>query len=136
MLTVADVMNRQATSIPSDSTIQTAVERTLDDDISSLFVVTDDNRVIGILTESALLPAIFDPQMRNDPISLHMERNFASLNPDQPLEEIVNLFVLHRVRHIPVVIDGKLIAVVSRRNVFKAIFGQQFASKTQTANSA
>ncbi|MEM7454586.1 MAG: CBS domain-containing protein [Planctomycetota bacterium] len=122
---IKDVVNENVITTPPDSTVSRVVDLMLEEDVSSLVVVDQNDRPVGIVTESPLLVAVVDPQLSNDPISLHMQRNFVSIHPDEVLDQVVEKFLLYRVRHFPVVQDNKLLGIVTRRDLMRAILGQR-----------
>lgn len=124
MLLVKDIMCEKTVTIGPGSSIQKSVERLLDENVSSLLVVDGSNRMVGIIVESALLAATFDGQIRHDPVSLHMERKFASVRPSESVETAIERSILHRVRHLPVIEAGRLVGLVTRRDLIRAVFGQ------------
>lgn len=126
-LFVKDVMNDSVVTIGPDANVHKAIERLLDSNVSSLLVVDQNQRMIGYIDEASLLAATVDGQVRNDPVSLHMDRNFAHVRPSDPLENAIDISILHRVRQLPVLDNGRLVGLISRRDVLRAVFGRQGA---------
>lgn len=50
-----------------------------------------------------------------------MSKNVQTISPDQMLIDAVELMRTHRIRHLPVVDDGKLVGIVSDRDVRHAL---------------
>ncbi len=122
---VQDVMTTHIVTAKSDWSVNRVIELMLDEDVSSLLVVDDNDRLIGIVTESVLLVAAVDQQLRTDPISLHMERRFVSSSPTEPVNQTIEKFLLHRVRHFPVLDNGKLVGILTRRQLMRGLMGRQ-----------
>ena len=120
---VRDVMMQKLVTVGPEWSVSKAIEIMLDEDVSSLLIVDRNERLVGLVTESALLVAALDPPLRSDPISLHMERKFVSIGPDDPVGQVVEKFLLHRVRHFPVVKKHKLVGIVTRRELMRALLG-------------
>ena len=127
---VSDVMRTEIATARPDWSVGQVIDLVLEEDISSIPIVDDNGRLVGIVTESVLLVAAFDPQMRTDPISLHMQRSYFSANPNEPIGQVVEKFLLHRVRHFPVVEDKKLVGLITRRDLLRAILGADKQQKT------
>jgi len=125
VLLIKDIMCEKTVTIGPGSSVQKSVERMLDENVSSLLVVDGSNRMVGIIDESALLAATFDGQIRHDPVSLHMERKFASVRPSDSIETAIERSILHRIRHLPVIEAGRLVGLVTRRDLLRAVFGQK-----------
>ena len=56
----------------------------------------------------------------NSVVERIMQREFASVRSDERLDFVDDVMALGRVRHLPVVDDGKLVGVVSQRDLLAA----------------
>jgi CBS-domain-containing membrane protein len=50
-----------------------------------------------------------------------MSREIQTISEDTPLEEVVELMERHRIKRLPVVRGGKLVGIVSRANLLRAL---------------
>ncbi|MEM9412650.1 MAG: CBS domain-containing protein, partial [Planctomycetota bacterium] len=94
---VRDVMNDYFASAHINSTVGDVMEKMLDEGLSTLLIVDDRSQLVGCIEEDLLMVAAFDEQWRNNPVSLHMERNFITIRPDEAVGQVVEKFLLHRV---------------------------------------
>lgn len=124
MFLVKDIMSEKVVTIGPAASMQKAVEILLDENVGCLMVVDDNRRMIGLLNESALLAATFDGQIRHDPVSLHMEREFVNVRPNDSIEHAIDASILHRVRQLPVIENRRLVGLVTRRDLLRAVFGR------------
>jgi CBS domain-containing protein len=83
--------------------------------IGAVIVVTPERALVGIFTERDLLLRVAesDPSWRELPVSSWMTSSPHSVVPDMSWEEGMALMVQRRVRHLPVVEDGRVIGIVS-----------------------
>lgn len=125
---VSEIMSDQFVTISPETSITKATRLLLDEAVSSLMVIDATGRMIGMITESAVLAVTLDVQRRNDPVSLHMQRQFVKLQPHQAIEDAIELSILHRIRRIPVVENEKLIGLVSRRDLLRTVVGSESAT--------
>ena len=114
---VRDVMTQATvTESPQDS-IRSAAERMWRQQTGSL-VITEDGQLAGIITERDLLRAVAlgaDPDKTtvDDAMTAHVY----TVPPDMPLQDAAREMAARWIRHLPVVEAGKLLGVVSMRDV-------------------
>jgi CBS domain-containing protein len=119
--------------IAPDSSITDAKDYMKEKRIGAVSVKADDE-LVGILTERDIL---WKCDLRDDlslekveSIMTPME-DIVSVNPNIDLEECFNLMDVHRIRHLPVVEDGKLVGMLSIRDLVRAIVDQQIFISSQ-----
>ena len=84
--------------------------------------MTKDDRLIGMVTEFDLLLAI-DCVGEQFPISRVMHKEVISIAPETSLEEARRVILAHNYRRLPVVDGGRLIGILSRRDILRIRFG-------------
>lgn len=125
MLTAEQIMTTGVVTISEDSTIQDAINLLVERRISGLPVVDRNGMLAGIITEYALLAMAYDKDVQREPISKHMTREVITVDAHATVNQIADLFVLHRVRRLPVVSDGRLVGLLARHDVLRALLGSQ-----------
>jgi len=122
MLTASDIMTEDVVTIQPESSIQDAIELLLMQHISGLPVTDEEGQLIGIVTEFALLAIAYDQNIRQDTVAQHMTSDVLTIGPSDPINKVADLCIMHRVRRVPVVQDGRLIGLISRRDVLRAMY--------------
>lgn len=122
MLTARDIMSESVLTISPDSSVQDAIELMLRKNISGLPVVDSQGQVVGIITEFALLAMAYDVDVRQEKIRKHMTTEVISVSPDDPLRKVADTCIIRRVRRVAVVEGGRVLGLISRRDVLKAIY--------------
>ena len=84
-------------------------------------VTDDDGRLVGVITEFALLAVTYDNRVKNHTVSQHMTRDIITVDIDDPISRVADLCIVHRVRRVPVMKDGRLVGIISRRDVLRAL---------------
>lgn len=125
MNTARHVMTTDIITVTPQMTVEEVVGTLLDNNISGVPVVDDDRNMVGIITEYQLLELVFTPDLKSSPVSKFMTRQLVSVSEEAELTEVATQFVLHRVRRLPVVSRGKLIGVISRRDLLRQLVRQQ-----------
>lgn len=121
MQVARDIMRRQIITIGPTVTVGESIDLLLEKGISGLPVVDESGTLVGMITEFALLAAAYDEGIKSEPVSRHMTREILSIGPDSPIRAIADKFIVHRIRRVPVLEEGKLIGSISRRDVLQAI---------------
>lgn len=118
-VTVRDVMTDQPVTVAPDHPVQEVLRLMNDHRIGAVLVATN-GRVEGIFTERDFLrqAAAAPPGWRQRPVGDWMERDLHSIDPDTGWEEAVGMMERLHVRHLPVVERGKIVGIVSARQLF------------------
>lgn len=122
MLTAEQVMTTNVVTIDPNATIHEAIELLISRKISGLPVIDHDNRLVGILTEFALLALAYDHEIAHQTVEQHMTKDVLTVQANTPVNKIADQRIVHRVRRLPVVQGDRLVGMVSRRDVLKALY--------------
>ena len=114
---VRDVMNTRVVGVPPEATLAEAVRILTELHIGGAPVVAADGSVMGIISELALIDVVFDPSARDALVSDHMTPDVHVVHPDDPLSRPAQLFALYSFRRLPVVEEGTLVGIITRRDL-------------------
>ena len=103
-----------------------AVSTMAKENLGSL-VVLDQGRMVGMLTFHELLRAIAsrNGSLGEVKVSEIMVRNPVTAAPDMAVNDLRRTMIDSGARYLPVLQDGKLIGVISFRDVAKAVLEEQ-----------
>ncbi|TWT48878.1 CBS domain-containing protein [Botrimarina hoheduenensis] len=118
---VQDIMTRNIVTISPEASIGDAIELLLARRVSGLPVVDDDGRLVGIITEFALLGLAYDQNLTRQSVEEHMTRTVLTVDATDSVSKVADLCIVHRVRRLPVLEEGRLVGLVSRRDVLATI---------------
>jgi CBS domain-containing protein len=120
-----DVMTTNVISVTDDTTIRDACLLLLENGITGMPVVNADGRLAGLISEFGLLEALYNPRILNDPIRTYMTRAVMTVDENEPLSHVATLFLLHRIRRLPVVrnadANGRIVGIISRRDLLRTV---------------
>jgi CBS-domain-containing membrane protein len=122
MLTARDIMSQSLVTISPEAKVQEAIETLMRRKISGLPVVDVNGQLVGIITEFALLAMAYDVEVRQEQVRKHMTTDVIAVHPDEPIRKVADTCIIHRVRRVPVVEGGRLVGLISRRDVLKGIY--------------
>lgn len=89
--------------------------------VGALVVSADGRRVDGIVSERDLVRRLAErgALVLSEPVSAVMTASVRTCAPDDHVDELMRVMTEHRMRHLPVVVDGVLSGIVSIGDVVK-----------------
>ena len=121
MLTAGSIMTDELVTVQPEDSLELAIERLLEKQISGMPVIDDAGRLVGMITEFALLGVVYDQRTKNQTVGKHLTRELICVDLDDPISRIADLCIVHRVRRVPVMKNGRLVGVIARRDVLRAL---------------
>lgn len=139
-----DVMTSEVITVDENASVTAVAKLLAERGISAVPVVDKDNRVIAMVSEGDLLHRTetgterrrswwlemiaSTNQLAGDYIKSHsgsvkdvMTLDVISVSDTTPLADIAILLEANRIKRVPVVRDGKLVGIVSRANLVRAL---------------
>jgi CBS domain-containing protein len=117
-------MTRKVVSVSLDMEISAATECLIKKDISGVTVLDNHGRLVGILTERDCMKVALHAGYHDVPYGLvkdYMSPDPESVTPEQSVLTIAEKFIHGRFRRYPVVDNGRLVGIISRRDVLRAL---------------
>lgn len=131
MKTVAEILkakpNRAVHTISADATVLDAIKMMAEQSIGAVVVVDEDGDVAGIFTERDYARKIILKQRSSATTLVRdtMTRAVIYVRPNDTNEDCMALMTERRIRHLPVMEDGRLIGLVSIGDLVKDIIAEQ-----------
>jgi CBS domain-containing protein len=139
-----DVMTSEVITVDEDASVQAVAKLLAERGVSAVPVVDRENRVIGMVSEGDLLHRTetgterrrswwldmmaSTNKLAGDYVKSHsgkvkdvMTRDVISVTETTPVADIAVLLETNRIKRVPVVRDGKLVGIVSRANLVRAL---------------
>jgi len=101
-------------SVPSDTTVYDAMKVMAEKEVGALLVV-DDGQLHGIVSERdyARKVILMGRSSKETPVSEILTEPLMTISPDCSVDEAMRLITTHRIRHLPVVHNDKLMGLIS-----------------------
>ena len=116
MITIRQVMNQNVVSVRPETSVEQTIEMLTQNHIGGA-PVTSNGTLVGMISELALIDVVFDKSVNDKPISKYMSIELQVVRPDEPLMRAAQLFALYAFRRLPVVENGKLVGIITRRDL-------------------
>jgi CBS domain-containing protein len=129
MATVEDVLEQKGHTVlcvaPS-ATVRHAIAKMVERNVGAL-VVTEGAEVLGIVTERDYLRRVALEGRTSDTtrVSEIMTKVVVYVTPKTGLHQCMRFMTERRVRHLPVIVGGRLSGIVSIGDVVKRLLGDQ-----------
>lgn len=107
-------------TVAPDAPVREAVGILVSKGIGSLVILTADGAVAGLIAERDILRALAsNDRVMDEPVQEVMVRNVIIGMPQDDISAVAQTMLEKRVRHLPIVEDGRLIGIVSIGDVLK-----------------
>ena len=129
-----DLMSTGVFTLSSEATVGEALEALVRQHISGAPVIDAAGGIFGVLTEEDLMlyyeyPDEFRPEAKLKDARVQgaglVTRGLISVSPETPAEEIATLFIGRKIKRVPVVQGGRILGIVSRRDLLKGLLASQ-----------
>ena len=113
-------------SIGPEEMIFDAIKMMSEEGIGALVVIENGN-LVGIISERDYTHKVIlqNRSSLTTPVKDIMTRKVLYMTPEQPVDECMVLMSKHRIRHMPIMDQGKPIGVLSIKDVLKNIISEK-----------
>lgn len=115
---VSDHMTQSLLTIPVDATLGEAAARMVERGVGAV-VLLQGEAIAAILTERDVLRAVAAGKDGNAPVSEWMTHNPDTIEPEDTTDHAASLMIHGGFRHLPVVEAGKVVGIVSIRDLVR-----------------
>jgi tRNA nucleotidyltransferase (CCA-adding enzyme) len=120
-----DIMTKQVTTVRSNITARELAKIFTKHNITGAPVVDKKGKVAGIVSDGDILTN------KGKRVASFMTRQIISVAEDASVEEIANLMAAYKIKRVPVLNGEKLVGIVSRTDIVRAIaMGKHIAIHT------
>jgi CBS-domain-containing membrane protein len=146
-----DIMTREVATARPETSVREIAGLMMEKNLSGVPVVTDDGVIVGIVSEGDLLhraevgterkhkwwfrffadsDAAAREYAKAHGLSARdvMSRYVISVGDDADLRDVADILDSHRIRRVPVLHDGRLVGIISRRDLVRALTQVQASS--------
>ena len=126
---ILQIKGQDVWSTRPDAVVYDALRLMADKDIGALLVL-EGQQLVGIISERDYARKIIlqGKSSKETLVKEVMTRNVFTVHPEQTMQECMEIMLEKRIRHLPVVIEGRVMGVVSIGDVVNDIIYQQKVS--------
>ena len=121
MYEVEKVMTDGVFTVGPEATIDEVISLLLDHRVSGLPVVGDDGQLLGMISEIDIIDLVYNADIETSVARDYMTQDVRTLEEEALLDDAASIFCTTFIRRIPVVCDGRLVGILSRRDLIRFI---------------
>ena len=121
---VRDYMQAAPVSFQADTNLLQVVDQLLAAKVSGAPVIDSEKRVIGFISEQDCIKEILQGAFycEDPPVAAKvMSTQVLSFGPDASIVEVAQIIIEQRPKNYPVIDNGKLVGMITRREVLMAL---------------
>ena len=121
---IAQILNNKGSTVfatSGEATLAEAARELTDKRVGCVIVLDGDGEMIGILSERDIVRQLAErgAACLNDTVASAMSHTIVTLHVEETVDSGLAMMTDRRIRHLPVVRDGKLIGLVSIGDLVK-----------------
>jgi CBS domain-containing protein len=126
------VKGTQVVTVTPDTKVRRLLAVLAEHRIGAVVVSRDGTAVDGIVSERDIVQALArrGAAVMSEPVTAIYTAKVYTVTPQTPIEDVMRLMTERRVRHAPVVVDGRLQGIVSIGDVVKIRIGELETERT------
>ncbi|MGB0099146.1 MAG: CBS domain-containing protein [Nocardioides sp.] len=107
-------------TISPDAGVRELIAQLAEHNVGALIVSTDGESLVGIVSERDVVRHLHrDGTVINNTVSEIMTTEVETCAEDTPVDALMMIMTQRRIRHVPVVTDGRLVGIISIGDVVK-----------------
>jgi CBS domain-containing protein len=119
---ISAIMTQAAVTDRADDDLAAAARKMWEQQTGSLLVLQGED-LVGIITERDVLRAVATGTPLDTPVSEVMSKELITVEPGTSLREAARIMTERWIRHLPVLESGRLVGVVSQRDLAGVLAG-------------
>jgi CBS domain-containing protein len=123
-ITARKYMTTRLVSFTPAMSVYEAIRKMLEHKITAALVMDEHGKLLGCLSEADCLRVAYHAAYNQDPggtVADYMSTDIPVIDPEISIPKVTEMFMKQSYRSFPVVEHGKVIGVISRVDVLKAL---------------
>lgn len=132
MAKISDIMKSQVVTVERGTPVMEAIQILVKHNFTGLPVVDTDNQVIGVISEKDILSLAirarelsYSAEQKDMRVEDFMTKDTVTIEATESLTALCSCLMKNKFRRLPVVLNNKLVGIVTRRDVISYILNIQ-----------
>lgn len=145
---VKDIMDTNVVTVTTETPYEEIVKVMFAHDLSAVPVMDDKGQVVGLVAEKDIIKVMFPryqsyyehpeaytkpedretkaAEIKDQKAKVFMRTNLVEVSPDDQIMRVGALMLARHMSRLPVVKDGRVVGIISRRMIYRAIVKENF----------
>ncbi len=119
MVKVAELMSTEVVTVSGDTPIYAAMRLLVESDVTGLPVVDNNMHPVGVVSEKDVLGVLLQSNGDTSTVGDIMTPGVVTFDIEGNSEALCETLINNSFRRLPVVSEGKLVGIVTRRDVIR-----------------
>ncbi len=121
------IMQRPVFATTTRASVRDIASQLVSNGFSGMPVAERDGTVVGVITEADILRALVDGrQLETLTAESIMTPTPTTVDVDSPMDQVMKLLQEHHILRVPVTDRGKLVGIISRSDIIRAVLEPEF----------
>ncbi len=129
MISLGKIMTRDVVTVRTTTVIYDAIRMMADGNITGLPVVDEDDKLTGIITAKDIMRHLLNTRGTEGEVQDCITTDVISFNENDDLLDVINTLVENKFRKVPIESEGKLVGIISRRDIISYIFSLELKDR-------
>ncbi|MFH0926256.1 MAG: CBS domain-containing protein [bacterium] len=123
---IRDIMLKRFPTVTEFMTVEEVSRILAENHVSGVPVIDNEEKLLGFISERDII-LTFAQEDGSKKISKDiMSKNVLTIEEDTPVEKVHKLFTEHPYRSLPVLRNGKLVGVITRKKIIEHFMGSYY----------
>ena len=126
-VTAKEIMQTPVIAATPQASLRDLASRLVTNEFSGMPVADVDGRIVGVITEADIIRALLEgKRLENLTAGQVMTGPAVTVDAKTPIEEVMKCLQEHRIVRVPVTAEGKLVGIIARRDLIRALIEPEF----------
>lgn len=130
MLKAKDIMTTEVVAVSKDADIYRAIRMMVEKNVTGLPVIDKDRMLVGVVTEKDVLKLLYEVEDRPGKVEDYMTKAVVAFDQETEIGTVADGLAASHFRRVPILNQGRLVGIISRKDVIKHIKEQWLTEKT------
>jgi CBS domain-containing protein len=129
MFKAKEIMKTEVKTVKRKTETYEAIRILVENNITGLPVVNDDMTLAGIISEKDVLRLLYDMEDKPGYVEDFMTEDVVSFDKEDSLIDIAESLIKNDFRRVPILEEGKLVGILSRKDIIACILRLRHKNK-------